>query len=292
MKHHFGDLLDREGDYWTIVPNHERYAHEIGLVPEGSDAITVATFGARDESWRKIFTFPKLEELTLHQPSPEQLEAISKLSNLKRLRITHARPKEIDFIRPLTAVEELVLEYVSGFADLSPLQSLATLRSLHLENLRKVHDFSGLSGIPSLKYLSIDGTLDWKQPIDDFEFLRGLPSLEVLAFGQIINKTPFPAALPLLTLKKLKRLRLTWNMLPTAEYALLEVGLPGVAGAQWGPFTRFPYSGSEQWFEFTGKGAGRAKCGLAESERKCAEFAQKYERLKQEAETVISTAVK
>jgi hypothetical protein len=287
MKHHFGDLLDREAGYWTIVPNRERYAYRIGDVPAGSKQITIATIGSGDESWRNVFSFPSLEELTLHEPSQEQLLGLSQLSILKRLRITHARPKEISFISSLPDLEELVLEYVSGFSDLAPLRSLLKLKALHIENLRKVHDFSGLSGISSLKYLYIDGTLDWKQPIDDFEFLRGLPNLEVLSFGQIINKIPFPATLPVLSLKKLKRLRLPWNMLPTEEYALLEVGLLGVKGADWGPFTRFPYSEGVEWFEFTGKGAGRAKCGHVESERKCDEFARKYQRMKKDAEDLI-----
>lgn len=288
MKHHFGDFLDREGDYWTIVPNADRYAYRIDNVPAGSEQIRIATIGSGDDTWRKVFTFPLLEELTLHEPSHEQLLAIQDLSILKRLRITHAKPKAIDFLSSLSNLEELVLEYVSGFSDLSPLRSLSNLKSLHMENLRRVHDFSGLSGINSLKYLHIDGTLDWKQPIADFEFLRGLPSLEVLSFGQIINKTPYPALLPALTLKRLRRLRLTWNMLPTEEFALLEVGLQGIKGADWGPFTRFPYSGDVQWFEFTGKGAGRAKCGHAEAERKCADFARKYELLKNKAVELIA----
>ena len=36
MKHHFADLLDRNGEYWTILPNADRYAYSIGDVPEGS----------------------------------------------------------------------------------------------------------------------------------------------------------------------------------------------------------------------------------------------------------------
>ena len=133
-------------------------------------------------------------------------------------------------------------------------------------------------------------TLDWKQPIADFEFLRGLPNLEVLSFGQIINKTPYPALLPALALKKLKRLKLTWNMLAAEEYALLEVGLHDVEGANWGPYTRFEYSSGEEWFEFTGKGAGRAKCGHANSEHKCAEYTVRYEQMKAEAKKAISNS--
>jgi hypothetical protein len=288
MKHHFGDFLDREGDYWTVVPNRERYAYRIGDVPVASEEITIATIGSEDSSWMNVFTFPNLEELTLHEPTPEQLRAISELSMLKRLRITHARPKDIDFISSLVKIEELVLEYVSGFTDLTPLRSLSKLRSVHIENLRKVHDFSGLSGIKSLEYLRIDGTLDWKQPIADFEFLRGLPNLEVLSFGQIINKTPFPALLPALALKTLEQLRLTWDMLPAEEYALLEVGMPGVKGAVWGPFTRFEYSQGDWWFVFTGKGAGRAKCGHTTADQKCADYSQKYELMKKKAKDVIA----
>lgn len=288
MKHHFGDFLDREGDYWTVVPNRERYAYRIDSIPAGDKQVAIATIGSDDSLWRNVFTFPNLEELTLHSPSQEQLAAIAELSKLKRLRITHARPKEITFISPLSKIEELVLEYVSGFSDLSPLRSLPRLKSLHIENLRRVHDFGGLSGIECLRYLRIDGTLDWKQPITDFEFLRGLPNLEVLSFGQIINKTPYPALLPALALRELKRLKLTWNMLAAEEYALLEVGLNDVEGADWGPFTRFEYSPGDEWFEFTGKGAGRAKCGHAKAEHKCVQYTVKYEKMKAEAESILS----
>lgn len=328
MKHHFGDLLDREGDYWTVIPNRERYAYSIGEIPPGSKEITIITISKDDQNWKSIFTLPNIEEVTLHEPSKEQLEEISKLSNIKRLRITHARPKNIEFISPLVNVEELVLEYVSGFSDLSPLQSLNKLKSLHLENLRRVKDFSGLKGIESLRYLSIDGTLDWKQPISDFEFLKGLPNLEVLSFGQVINKTEFPAFLPILSLKKLIKIKMSYNMFDAKEYALMSVGLEGVEGANWEPFYRYAYSSvplprddiryhlsdeviranhpevsiiytgertinnpKDEWFEFTGKGAGRAKCSSPNSKSKCDDYATLFESMKEEARKVISSNV-
>jgi len=320
MKHHFGDLLDRDGGYWTVVPNRERYAYEIDNVPSGSKEIRVATIGKDNKNWEKIFTFPNLEELTLHEPSKVQLEAISKLASLKRLRITHARLETIEFIAPVVSVEELVLEYVSGFSDLAPLRLLKNLRSLHLENLRRVKDFGGLSGIESLRYLCIDGTLDWKQPIADFIFLKGLPNLEVLFFGQVINNSPFPALLPLLGLKKLKKIRVPRNMFATNEYALLETGIPNVEGAFWEPCSRYAYSQlplpkddirahlpdeiiranhqavtitykgerlindpEKEIFEFLGKGAGSIKCLSPKAQAKCNEFIDKYESMKNEA---------
>ena len=325
MKHHFGDFLDRDGNYWTIVPNRERYAYAIKDVPAHSKEISIVTISKEDENWETIFTLPNLVEVTFHEPSKEQLQSISKLTLIKRLRITHARPKDLEFIRMLANIEELVLEYVSGFSDLSPLQSLTNLRSLHMENLRRVNDFGGLKGIKSLQYLRIDGTLDWKQPISNFEFLSKLPNLEVLSFGQVINKTPYPALISVLNLKKLRKIRIGSNMLAAEEYALMEVALPDVKGANWGPYNRFGYGliplptddfrthlsdeliksnhpevhisytgerslndPKEEWFEFTGKKAGRVKCLNKNSKEKCEAYLQQYNIMKEEAKKVIS----
>ncbi len=80
MKHHFGDLLDRDGDYWTIVPNRERYAFSVGDVPPYSPEVTIVTIGKGDENWETVFTLPNLKELTLHEPTREQLQAIGELA--------------------------------------------------------------------------------------------------------------------------------------------------------------------------------------------------------------------
>jgi hypothetical protein len=324
MRHHFGDLLGREGDYWTIIPNKERYAYRIGDVAAGSPEVTIVTIGKEDENWSRVLTLPNLEELTLHQPTTAQLLALGELRSVKRLRITQARPQTIEFISSMDGVEELVLEYVSGFNDLAPLRSLKRLRALHIENLRRVSDFGGLSGIINLQYLAVYGTTDWKQPIDDFEFLRGLPLLEVLALWEVMCRAPYPALLPALGLGKLKRLRVHGSYLATEEYALLEEGLEGVEGATWGPYRTWAYSHIElprddvrahlpeevirsrhpevtiafdgkrtiedpasRWFEFTGKGAGRVKCDSASAGSKCREYAERYQAMKKQARALI-----
>ena len=110
MRHHFGDALDRDGGYWTIIPNRERYDYRIGNVPAGSTEVTIVTIGKDDENWSRALTLPNLEELTLHEPTPEQLLSVGNLRSIKRLRITHARPRTIDFISSMSGVEELVLE--------------------------------------------------------------------------------------------------------------------------------------------------------------------------------------
>ena len=324
MRHHFGDFLDRDGGYWTTIPNRDRHAYRIGDVPSGSTEVTIVTIGKADKNWLRALTLPNLEELTLHDPTQEQLGAIGELHSLKRLRITHARPRSIEFIESVHGVEELVLEYVSGFSDLSPLRGLKRLRALHIENLRRVSNFSGLTGIDSLRYVSIYGTLDWTQPIEDFEFLLGLPRLEVLALWQIISKKAYPALLPAVTLRCLKKVRIPDSYFAVEEYALLEEGLQGIEGASWGPFRtvahrQIPLPASDiraklaeeiirtnhpevsiwfdgqrkiddpdsRWFEFTGKRAGRIKCGSPKAEQRCIEYAQRYDAMKQAARILI-----
>ncbi len=284
MKHHFADFLDRDGNYWTIVPNRKRYSSELSSADGETKILTL--YGS-DNDYERVKDLPGLEELTLHEPSKKQLSFLSELTQLRRLRISHARPRDLGFIEPLVNVEQLVLEYVSGFSELSPLSGLSKLRALHTENLRKVTDFAGLSGLDSLRFLSVYGTLDWKQPVADFEFIRGIPNLEILSMWQVINKTAFPATLPVLSLKRLKRIKMAWNVLSTEEYALLEAGLPHVSGADWGPYTEFKRAEGDVWFEFTGKGAGATKFGSKNAETRCAQFAEKYTQMKDRAAQLI-----
>lgn len=284
MKHHFADILDRKGDYWTIVPNIERYAYSANKQITDKDSVKIITVTKHDKCWEQIFDLKNLEELTLHEPSNEQVGLIAGLDKLSRLRITHLRTENIKFITQFQNLEELVFEYVSGFSDLSPLTNLKKLKSLHLENLRRVTNFDGLRGLENLKYLHIDGTLDWKQPVENFNFLEGLPNLEVFSLGFITNKSDFPAFLSILKLIKLKRIKIGRATLNTKEYAFLETALPNVEGSSWDLCWEY-----NDWFEFLGKGAGRVKSNNPNVKEKCEEFIKKYEEIKKDSERIIKS---
>lgn len=284
MKHHFGDFLDRTGDYWTIVPNRERYAYAADVDIKNQEAVKILTISKHHDNWEPVFACPNLEELTLHDPSKEQVQAIRKLTQLKRLRVTFFRATDIEFIGDLQNLEELILEYVSGFSDLTPLLRLTKLKSLHLENLRRVSNFSGLSGLKSLRYLHIDGTLDWNQPVDNFEFVKGLPNLEVFSLGFVINKTEYSAFLPLLHLKKLKKIKIVRDTFKTNEFAFLQVALPDVEGCDWDLFWD-----TGDRFSFLGKRAGFVYKSNPLLTEKRNEFEQTFNRLKDEAATLIKS---
>lgn len=286
MKHHFGDFLDRTGDYWTTIPNRERFAFIADFEISNKDEVKILTISKSQDKvhWEQIFDCPNLEELTLHDPSKEQVQAIRRLTNIKRLRITFFRATDIEFIGDLLNLEEVILEYVSGFSDLTPLLKLTKLTSLHFENLRRVSNFDGLQGLNSLRYLHIDGTLDWNQPIENFEFVKGLPNLEVFSLGFIINKTEYPAFLPLLHLKKLKKIKIVRDTFKSNEFAFLQVALPDVEGCDWDLFWDM-----KDRFTFLGKRAGLVYKLNPLLSKKCDEFKKSFDKLKDEAKATIKS---
>lgn len=239
MKHHFGDMLDRSGGHWSFVPNAQRYAFHMPEWTSGQKLVSVATISSEDSDWELISTFPNLEELTLHSPSHEQIAFVSNLWRIKRLRITHARPKNLEFITRLQNLEEVILEYVSGFNDVSPLGELSKLKALHIENVRRVSDFSGIKNARNLAYLSIDGTFDWAQPIESFDFLGSLASLEYL---RLMNVRPPKISEPLASLLKLgnlAKIMVGMSTFPLEVFAWLQAKIPQVEGAVRPAFVKF-----------------------------------------------------
>lgn len=282
MRHHFSDLLDRAGEYWIIIPNRERYAYVADDVIEDKDSVKILTINKCHKNWQQVFDCHNIEELTLHDPSKEQIQNLQRLAQIKRLRITSFHANDIEFVGSLYNLEEIVFEYVSGFSDLSPLNKLGKLKSLHLENLRRVSNFNGLKGLASLKYLHVDGTLDWNQPIENFEFLKGLPNLEVLSLCFVATRAEFPALLPMLHLRKLQKIKIGRATFNTNEYAFLEAAMPEVEGCSWNLCWDY-----QKNFEFLGKRAGFVRKSSPIVKERCAEFIAMFETMKKDAEKII-----
>lgn len=291
MKHHFGDFLDRIGDYWTIIPNRERFAFIADFEIANKDEVKILTISKTQDKkyWQQIFDCPNLEELTLHDPSKEQVEAICKLINIKRLRVTFFRATDIEFIGDLKNLEELILEYVSGFSDLTPLRKLKNLKSVHFENLRRISDFGGLAGIESLRYIYINGTFDWSQPVDNFDFLSEIPNLEILAMGfgvKVVNPT-YPIFKSIIKNKKIKKLRLGRTFCSLEDYAFVEVllGQENITYADDTPVKLF-YEHNGQ-IDFLGK--GMRSISSASSKAKCETVSQEYEKFKVKAKEYLES---
>jgi hypothetical protein len=231
MKHHFIGTPSSRYRQWQMVPNMERHKYWLAADPSRDSTTTIVTIGKRTPAWERIFDMPMLEEVTIHEGTLAQMESIHRVSGLKRLRIAQSRPKSLENLTELSAVSELVLEYVSGFEDIAPVGHMPALRDLHLENLRRVHDFSPLAAAIELRQLHVSGTFDWNQKIDSIGFLGHLIKLEELDIYTIPKAEA--ANLPdlLALLPKLKAFGTVMNQLPIEVFAEIEARFPHVDGA-------------------------------------------------------------
>lgn len=236
MRHHFGDMLNREYGHWTITPNVERWKYRFENLLDAPEDISILTITKKDIHWEKVLDLKNLRELTLHEPSKEQLQALPKLRNLINLRISHCRPKTLGFLHNQIFLKELILEYVSGFDDLSPISNLPKIKALHLENLRGVKCFSGLKNCVSLQYLSIYGTLDWNQPVQTLDFMSGLRSLEYFESAFVRYLAEFPVFRSIRDLQFLKKIKVTMNAVSLEDFAYLAANRPDVLGANRNPY--------------------------------------------------------
>lgn len=242
MKHHWGDLLLRDHGHWDIVPNGERHRYAVADVATVRTA-RILTVTRDTANWHKLSSLPHLEELTLHNPTPAQVAYLSTLWRLTRLRITHARPETLAPLVRLTNVRELVLEYVSGIDDLSPIGAMPGLRALHLELLRRVKDFSPLREARQLEYLSLSGGLDFVQPLGDLSFISGLRRLEVLRLSNArVPKEGLKDA-AIQPPQSLKAVEIDANILPIHDFARLTARLP--QAARFKPWEYTPFNHME-----------------------------------------------
>lgn len=80
-------------------------------------------------------------------------------------------------------------------------------------------------------------------------------------------RQPYPALLPALSLKNLRKLRVTVLIRYDGK--------------------RLVEDPASQWFEATGKGAGRVKCDSPQAETKCRAYAERHAALKAAARALI-----
>lgn len=224
-----------------MTPNDERFRYWVKDCSELPTDTTIVTITRDVHGIEHLQNLPALEEVTLHETNQAQIGAVALCDQIKRLRITHARPRSIAAIANLKKLEEVVLEYVSGFDDISPLAELPELRSLHMENLRGMRDFSPLGHCANLRYLAILGTLDWSQPVNSISFAANIGTLEFLMLMARLEDVE--SAKDLIAIGDRCEFNFKENLLPLEIFAYLEAHC---AQAMFEPVRRF-YTGGDIW---------------------------------------------
>lgn len=215
-------------DHWHFLQE-PRYFPDLSQAPRES---TVLDLRRSDINWRSLADYPELEEVTGQGLSREQLEFLVTLPRLKRLRLSGLRALDIASLGQAAQLEELALISISGVRSLEPLVALPRLRSLFVESIPKLTDFSALRGATGLKCLCITSGSELAQKIEDLSFLSGMAGLQHLMLGHVRHLGLSPAFFGLESLPNLVSMCVFPAFMPLEDIIYLQVRLRHIKGVE------------------------------------------------------------
>ena len=226
----YDDNSDAHGrpDHWHFLQE-PRYFPDLSQAPRES---AVLDLRRSDINWRSLTDYPELVEVTGQGLSHEQVEFLVTLPRLKRLRLVGLRALDIASLGEATHLEELALMSISGVRSLEPLVALPRLRSLFVESIPKLTDFSALRGAKGLKCLCITSGSELAQKIEDLSFLSGMAGLQHLMLGHVRHLGPSPAFFGLESLPNLISLCVFPAFMPLEDIMYLQVRLGHIKGVE------------------------------------------------------------
>lgn len=127
-----------------------------------------------DKRYTDIGSLVSLTDLLYSHVKEQDCSTISKLVNLKILRIT-GDFKNLNGLENLHQIEILDVTYCRKLENISALLQLTNLQKLHIEKCKLITDFSSLSSCQNLEYLFID-------TLDSINFIKSLLKLQKINF--------------------------------------------------------------------------------------------------------------
>jgi Leucine-rich repeat (LRR) protein len=94
----------------------------------------------------------------MRQLSSDALRPLTLLTHLTRLSLTHAAVTHLEFLDPLTALEELNLSHNKGIFSLHVIGNLTSLKILRLVGCTGVTDVQPLKNMTTLRELHLEGS--------------------------------------------------------------------------------------------------------------------------------------
>lgn len=119
-----------------------------------------------------------LKELLLVSIKNTDCSFISSLPNLKNLRISSTRMKSLTGVEPLDKLEALKLNYCPDLIDISSINKLKKLSSLHIEKCKNLNNFSFLKNNDSINDLFLSNA-------DSLEFIPTMKHIKSLKFWDL-----------------------------------------------------------------------------------------------------------
>ena len=196
---------------------------DLAALPE--DAEYVATRG-NAAGLARLPVAPHIFALWATAVTPALVRTLPTIPGLRALSLYQIGKADLGPLAGLASVEHLLISWAHHLVDLSWLARLPKLRTLYLDDLKRV-DLDTLPGLPALRALHLGGGMWSTLKVASFAPLRRVPNLRYL---QLSNVKPIDGSLePLAALRGLREL-LAPNVFEVEECARLSAALPGVDG--------------------------------------------------------------
>lgn len=165
---------------YRIEPNWEgQPEHRNSLVGVSRDQQRMR-FRREKNSHCGLREFEDLKELVIFCPNQEAIEEIGFLQKLEFLYIDETRAKDLSALTRCRNLRHLTIKGATQATGLDWVTDLAPLDSVLFENFSKVTDISPMNSLGTVKALGIEGSMWKRQKVDTFAPLSALSQLEGL----------------------------------------------------------------------------------------------------------------
>jgi hypothetical protein len=214
--------------YELVVPRRP-IVEDLRAVP--ADATFVATRGTAG-ALDRLGELDRLVALWANPATPELFRACAAAPSLRALYVCHFKRLADVPLKGARSLEHLMLGWAPRLVDLSFLADLPALRTVYLEDMKRV-DLATLPELPQLTGLYLGGGMWETLEVSSFAPFTRLPNLRYL---RLSNVKPLDGSLrPLAALQSLRELHLP-NFFAIEETARLSAALPTVDGNSLSPF--------------------------------------------------------
>jgi hypothetical protein len=175
----------------------------------------------------------EVEKLWLFTVNQSEFDLIMNNVKPRILYIYELKVEDLSSLEKLTEIEEIHLCWNTKATQLWDLSKNARLKSLSIEDFKRLNNLEPLKHCQSLKELALSGGISNTLNINTLKPLEKLTGLKYLTMSNIRVKDE--SLEPLANLVNLKELNIS-NQFPTKEYARLSVRLPNTKCDKFQPY--------------------------------------------------------
>ncbi|PWA11935.1 internalin [Pueribacillus theae] len=210
-------------------PDFMKDLDQIDVMPE-----EIALQG-KTKNLERLKDFPNIKKLWLFTVNQAEFDLILKYVRPKEIYVYEMKVEDLSALEHLSDTEQIYLCWNPKATKLWDLTKNRNLKSLLIEDFKKLNDLEALQHGHALEELALSGGISNPLNIDTLAPLKNLAALKNLNLTNIRIKDN--SLEPLAKLTHLLKLTIS-NQLPTEEYARLSVALPHTECEYFKPYVK------------------------------------------------------